>query len=70
MRIAIADVFVNRDLWPISFTHITKNDEIFAELARAAARSGRGRRYLRRALDSLRGENQWSSRMAILDDAI
>lgn len=70
MRDAIVNVFVDRDLSPISFTRLTRDDDIFAQLTGAVARTGRGRRFLKRALQSLTNHNEGSKRAEILHDAI
>ena len=70
MRDAIVNAFVDRELSPISFTRVTRDDDVFAQLTRAVARTGRGRRFLKRALQSLTNHNEWSRRAEILQDAI
>jgi hypothetical protein len=70
MRDALVEAFVNRDLAPNSFMRVTRNDDVFEQLTRAIARTGRGRRFLKKALQSLMNQNEWSKRAEIIQDAI
>lgn len=70
MRDALVDAFVDRDLSPVIFTRVTRDDNVFAQLTTAAARSGKGRRFLKRALQSLKNYDEPSIRAEILQDAI
>jgi len=71
LRDALVDVFVERDLSPITFTRVTRDDYVFEELARAVARTGRGRRFLKKTLQALMNQNQWSARrVKVLRDVI
>jgi GTPase-associated protein 1, N-terminal domain type 1 len=67
---ALVDVFVDRELSPIIFTRVTRDDEVFAQLTSAVARTGRGRRFLKKALQSLINQSGGSKRSAILQNAI
>jgi hypothetical protein len=70
MRDALVEAFVERDLSPIAFTRVTRDDYVFEELTRAVARTGRGRRFLKKALQALRSQDQWSRRTEVLQNAI
>jgi hypothetical protein len=70
MRDALVDVFVDRNLSPLTFTRVTRDDDVFAQMTKAVARTGRGRRFLKRALQSLREQNEDSKRVEVLEDAI
>lgn len=70
LRDALVDVFVDRELSPLIFTRITRDDEVFAQLTRAVARTGRGRRFLKKALQALLNQSEVSKRSEILQDAI
>jgi hypothetical protein len=59
LRAAVVDVFVDRDLWPKAFCRITRDDELFAQLAEIAAENGRGRRFLKKVKEALR-ETDWN----------
>ena len=54
LRAGVIDLFVNRDLPPDTFGRLVEDSELFAVLAKSAARSGRGRAYLRRVERSIR----------------
>ena len=66
LRAALAGLFVRRDLSPLSFGQVTTDDDLFVALADAAAKTGRGRRFLwhvRQALkDSDRQRHAWRIR--------
>jgi hypothetical protein len=67
MRDAVVEAFVQRDLSVLSFTRITRDDRLFEELAKLAGRTGRGRRFLKRVLQSLKHSSPTSPRISILD---
>ena len=48
IRAAVADLFVDRELSPELFARITNDDQLFEMMADMVARSGRGRRFLKR----------------------
>jgi hypothetical protein len=54
LRAGVSALFVDRDLSPGVFAHIVHDDELFAALAKSAARTARGRAYLKRVEDSVR----------------
>jgi hypothetical protein len=67
LRDVLVEAFIDRDLSPSTFTDVTKDDEVFAQLAEAAARTGRGRRFLRRATQSLMNQDRPSRRIKMLE---
>jgi hypothetical protein len=67
MRDAVVDAFVQRDLSVLGFTRITRDDRLFEELAKLAERTGRGRRFLKRVLQSLKHSSPKSPRISLLD---
>jgi len=70
MRDAVVDAFVQRELPVLAFTRITRDDSVFEELAKLTERSGRGRRFLKRALQSLRRSNPTSRRISLLKEIL
>lgn len=70
MRDALVDAFVEGGLSPETFTRVTRDDEVFGELTRALAQTGRGRRFLKKALQVLMNQNQWSKRIEIIQEAV
>jgi hypothetical protein len=70
MRDAVVEAFVDHDLSPDSFLRVTRHDDIFELLTAAMARTGKGRRFLRRALQSMTNQHQPSERAKILQNAI
>jgi hypothetical protein len=66
---AIVALFVDRDLPPAVFARISENDDSFSDLARAAARTYRGREYLNRVRRAeLSGK--YASRKRIIADLL
>jgi hypothetical protein len=53
IREAVVAAFVDRDLKASTFALLSNDDEVFRQLAKLAARTGRGRRYLKGVLRSL-----------------
>ena len=58
IRAGVIDLFVDRDLAPQVFAQIATDDKLFMDLAKAAARNGRGRRYLERVRRAMKNESQ------------
>ena len=54
LRDAVTEMYVNRHLPPESFSKITRDDSLFAELARLASYTSRGRKYLKKVLQYMR----------------
>jgi hypothetical protein len=72
LRLAVVDLFSDRDLSPTCFAYIAKDDEIFATTARTAARTNRGRRFLKQVRQALKAERQvqQSGRIRVLEELI
>jgi hypothetical protein len=47
LRVAVADLFVERELSPVIFTQLTRDDRLFSAVALEMANSGKGRAYLK-----------------------
>lgn len=56
LRAGVTNLFIDRDLSPVLFAHLTKNDDLLLMLASGAARSGRGRSYLKRVRRAMKDE--------------
>jgi hypothetical protein len=61
IRLAIADLFVERDLPPQMFAEIAKDDRLFALTAESMARNTRGRRFLKQVGSWIQGNSDQSS---------
>jgi hypothetical protein len=70
IRDAIVDTFIQRDLSALGFARITRDDRLFEELAKLAERTGRGRRFLKRVLQSLKASNPASRRISLLEHSL
>ena len=70
LRDGLAEAFVDRELPPEIFGRVTGDDKVFEQLSRVIARSGRGRRYLRKVIASLSTISGRSRREAIINDVI
>jgi hypothetical protein len=57
LRAGVIALFVDRDLSPGTFANLVGDNELFAALAKSAARTGRGRAYLKRVEHSVRESN-------------
>lgn len=57
LRMAVTDLFVDRDLSPRIFSHIVGDNGLFEPVAETMARTGKGRRYLRQVGQSLQAEH-------------
>lgn len=68
LREAIADLFVNRPLPPEGFPRITRNDSLFAELAKLTSFTSRGRKYLKKVLQHLKGSGGPQKRIEAIED--
>jgi hypothetical protein len=58
LRAGITDLFVERDLSPSVFAHLTQDDHLFLMLAQRAANSRRGQAYLKRVRQEIRDEQE------------
>jgi len=67
MRDTVVDTFIQRDLSVLGFARITRDDRLFEELAKLAERTGRGRRFLKRVLQSLKTSSPKSHRITLLE---
>jgi hypothetical protein len=68
LRVGVIDLFLDRDLPPGIFAGLVENDHLFQILASGAARSSRGRKYLRRVRRAIIDENpEYSSRVQQLE---
>lgn len=56
LRSGVIDIFVERDLSPSCFAHLTEDDSLFYSLASGVAHNIRGRAYLKRVLLVMAGE--------------
>lgn len=56
LRLGVVDLFVDRDLPPSVFARIVRDGELFESLVIAAARSGRGRSYLKHVKQAIKDE--------------
>lgn len=67
LRDAITDLFVNRHLPPQGFPRVTRDDSLFAELAKLTADTSRGRKYLKKVLQHLRETSGPHNRIDAID---
>jgi len=70
IRDAVVTAFTERQLAPIAFNRVTRDDQTFEDLARLAARSGRGRQFLKKVLQALERDDPKTYRIAVLDRII
>ncbi len=67
---AVAVAFIDRELSPITFTQVTKDDYVFKRLAKTAANTVRGRQFLQKAIVSVTSQDQLSERQKMLQELI
>ncbi len=69
IRTAVVDLFVDRDLAPDLFAQIARDDSLFTSLAEVAARSRRGRDFLKRVRRAIKedSERRFASRISVID---
>ena len=63
LRVAVTDLFIDRGLAPGLFATLCQNDQLFSLLSRRAARSRRGRKYLKRVRQFI--EEELDARLAV-----
>lgn len=70
LRDAVTDLFVNRHLPPEGFLRITKDDSLFADLARLASYTSRGRKFLKKVRECLRESGGSQSRIEAIESLL
>jgi len=65
---AVVEAFIDRGLAPVVFGRITSDEELFAILSSTAARTSRGRTYLRRVQRTLEEDSErYSRRIQVIE---
>ena len=68
LRIAISDLFMDRNLSPIVFSRIAQDDDVFSETAYTACKTYRGTRFIRRVKEALEsGVDERHDRVLMLE---
>lgn len=62
LRAGIASLFVDRDLPPSSFARLVADNQLFGAIAYEAARSSRGRKYLRHVREAMKSDSALADR--------
>ena len=72
LRLGVVEAFVDHELSPIKFWHLTPDEMVFSQLIDIAADSYRGRRFLRRVHRDLSDQERRSNahRVAILERSL
>lgn len=72
IRMAVGDLFVDRDLQPHLFADIASDDWLFNALAETIARHGRGRHFLKRVRHRMKNEatGRYAARIRIIENLL
>jgi hypothetical protein len=70
LRMGVADLFSDRGLSADHFLALSRDEDTFAQIVQAAARTTNGRRYLNTVRKAIRHDGAVNGRLKVLDAAI